>query len=311
MIGLAAGRPELRLAAGLCLVLLALNLWLNPARFAPANLGATLGLAAPLILAACASLPPILSGRGGIDLSVGPLMGLVNVVVVRWLIDGLGWTSPLAVVPAALLMGLASGALNGWIAAYVRIQPIVATLGTSLLYTGLALTISPSPAGTAPVWLKAMAGNWSWLPILAAAAAWLILKRRPYYEQLMAVGSDDRAAYTAGVPVTLVRFLAYVVAGLFAAIGGLSLTALIGSADANVAANLTLLAISAVALGGVSLAGGSGGLAAAMLGAVAIFLLQAALTFFNVSTFLLQIAYGLVLTLAVVLNSTWLRRAHA
>ena len=124
----------------------------------------------------------------------------------------------------------------------------------------------------------------------------------------MAVGSDDRAAYTAGVPVAAVRFLAYVLAGLFAAVGGLSLTGLIGSADPNVAANLTLLAISAVALGGVSLAGGSGGLAAAALGAVAIFLLQAALTYFNVSTFLLQIAYGLVLTLAVVLNSTRLRR---
>lgn len=311
MTRLLVARLELRLAAGLCLVLLALNFWLNPARFAPANMGATLGLAAPLILAACASLPPILSGRGGIDLSVGPLMGLVNVVVVRWLVEGLGWTSPLLIVPAALLMGLASGALNGWIAAYVRIQPIVATLGTSLLYAGLALTISPSPAGTAPAWLKSLAGGWSWLPVLAVAVAWLLLKRRPYYEHLMAVGSDDRAAFTAGVPVALVRFLAYIVAGLFAAVGGLSLTALIGSADPNVAANLTLLAISAVALGGVSLAGGSGGLAAAILGAVAIFLLQAALTFFNVSTFLLQIAYGLVLTLAVVLNSTRLRRAHA
>lgn len=311
MKGLLAARAELRLAAGLCVVLLALNAWLNPARFAPANLGATLGLAAPLILAACASLPPILSGRGGIDLSVGPLMGLVNVVVVRWLVEGLGWTSPLAIVPAALLIGLASGALNGWIAAYVRIQPIVATLGTSLLYAGLALTISPSPMGTAPAWLKALAGGWSWLPVLVVIAAWLLLKRQPYYEHLMAVGSDDRAAFTAGVPVAPVRFLAYIVAGLFAAVGGLSLTALIGSADPNVAANLTLLAISAVALGGVSLAGGSGGLVAAILGAVAIFLLQAALTFFNVSTFLLQIAYGLVLTLAVVLNSTRLRRAHA
>jgi ribose transport system permease protein len=308
---LLAARPELRLAGGLCLALLALNLWLNPARFAPVNLGATLGLASPLILAACASLPPILSGRGGIDLSVGPLMGLVNVIVVRWVIEGLGWTSPFAVVPAALLLGLVSGALNGWIAAYVRIQPIVATLGTSLLYAGLALTISPSPAGTAPAWLKSLAGGWSWLPVLAVGAAWLLLKGRPYYEQLMAVGSDDRAAFTAGVPVALVRFLAYVMAGLFAAIGGLSLTALIGSADPNVASNLTLLAISAVALGGVSLAGGSGGLAAAILGAVAILLLQAALTFFNVSTFLLQIAYGLVLTLAVILNSTRLRRAHA
>lgn len=310
MSRLLSARPELRLAAGLCLVLLLLNAWLNPARFAFANLGATLGLAAPLILAACASLPPILSGRGGIDLSVGPLMGLVNVIVVRWLVEGLGWTSPLAIVPAALLIGLASGALNGFVAAYIRIQPIVATLGTSLLYAGLALTISPSPAGTAPAWIKALAGGWSWLPVLAVILAWLLLKRLPYYEHLMAVGSDDRAAFTAGVPVARVRFLAYIVAGLFAAVGGLSLTGLIGSADPNVAANLTLLAISAVALGGVSLAGGSGGLAAAMLGAIAIFLLQAALTFFNVSTFLLQIAYGLVLTLAVVLNSTRLQRRH-
>lgn len=310
MSGLLGARPELRLAAGLCLMLLLLNMWLNPARFALANLGATLGLAAPMILAACASLPPILSGRGGIDLSVGPLMGLVNVIVVRWLVEGLGWTSPLAIIPAVLLIGLASGAINGFTAAYVRIQPIVATLGTSLLYAGLALTISPSPAGTAPAWIKALAGGWSWLPVLTVVVAWLLLKRLPYYEHLMAVGSDDRAAFTAGVPVARVRFLAYIVAGLFAAVGGLSLTGLIGSADPNVAANLTLLAISAVALGGVSLAGGSGGLAAAMLGAVAIFLLQAALTFFNVSTFLLQIAYGLVLTLAVVLNSTRLRRRH-
>jgi ribose transport system permease protein len=308
---LLGARPELRLAFGLCVVLLALNFWLNPARFAPASLGATFGLAAPLILAAVASMPPILSGRGGIDLSVGPLMGLVNVVVVRWLVEDLGWSSPFLIVPAALLLGLASGALNGWIAAYVRIQPIIATLGTSLLYAGLALTISPSPTGTAPAWLKSLAGSWSWLPLAAVAVAWLLVKRLPYYEHLMAVGSDDRASYTAGVPVAVVRFLAYVLAGLFAAVGGLSLTGLIGSADPNVAANYTLLAISAVALGGVSLAGGSGGLAAAVLGATAIFLLQAALTFFNVSTFLLQIAYGLVLTLAVILNSTRLRRAHA
>ncbi len=304
-------RPELRLAAALCLIMLILNAWLNPARFAPASIGTTLGLAAPLLLAAAASLPPILSGRGGIDLSVGPLMGMVNVIVVRWLIEGLGWSSPLAIVPAALLLGLASGALNGWVAAFVRIQPIIATLGTSLLYAGLALTISPSPSGTVPPWLKSLSGSWSWAPLVAVGVAWLLLKRLPYYEQLMATGSDDRAAYSAGVPVATVRFLAYVLAGLFAATGGLALTGLIDSADANVAANDTLFAISAAALGGVSLAGGSGGLAAATLGAAVIFLLQAALTFFNVSTFLLQIAYGLLLTIAVVLNSTRLRRPGA
>jgi ribose transport system permease protein len=305
---LLAWRPELRLAVGLFVVLLLVNLVLNPVRFAPANLGVTLGLAAPLIIAAIASMPPILGGRGGIDISVGPLMGLVNVVVVRWLVEGAGITSPVAIVPIVLLLGVASGALKGFLATILRIQPIVATLGTSLLYIGLTLTISPSPAGTAPAWLKALAGTGSILPIAAIVVAWLLIKRLPVYEHLMSTGSDDRAAFTAGIPVTMVRFLSYVVAGVFGAVGGLALTALIGSADPNVAASMTLLAISAVALGGVSLAGGIGGLAAAALGALCIFLLQMALTYFNVSTFLLQMAYGTVLTIAVALNSARLRQ---
>jgi ribose transport system permease protein len=141
------------------------------------------------------------------------------------------------------------------------------------------------------------------------AAVWLVVKRQPI-RHLMATGGDDRAAFTAGVPV-----------------------ATVGSSPTSSPAylppwadrpdrpdrlgrrqrrgNYTLLAISAVALGGVSLAGGSGGPAAAILGGLAIFLLQAALTFFNVSTFLLQIAYGLVLTMAVVLNSARWRRREA
>ena len=303
-----ASRPELRLAAALFIVLLVVNLVLNPVRFQPANLGVTLGLAAPLIIAAIASMPPILGGRGGIDISVGPLMGLVNVVVVRWLIEGAGITSPAVIVPIVLLIGVASGALNGFLATILRIQPIVATLGTSLLYIGLTLTISPSPAGTAPAWLKGLAGTGSILPILAIVLAWLLIKRLPVHEHLMSTGSDDRAAYTAGIPVTTVRFLSYVVAGVFGAVGGLSLTGLIGSADPNVAASMTLLAISAVALGGVSLAGGIGGLMAAAMGALCIFLLQMALTYFNVSTFLLQMAYGTVLTIAVALNSARLRQ---
>ena len=90
----------------------------------------------------------------------------------------------------------------------------------------------------------------------------------------MAVGSDDRAAYTAGVPVTTVRFLAYVITGLFAAVGGLMLTGADRLGRPQYRADYTLIAISAVALGGVSLAGGSGGLAGAAIGAIDIFLLQ-------------------------------------
>jgi ribose transport system permease protein len=81
------------------------------------------------------------------------------------------------------------------------------------------------------------------------------------------------------------------------------LTALIGSADPNIGASYTLIAIASVALGGVSLAGGRGGLAGAAIGAIDIFLLQSALTAFNVSTYVLQIAYGAILVAAVVLTA--------
>lgn len=141
------------------------------------------------------------------------------------------------------------------------------------------------------------------LPLAAIFLFWWLVRQTPFYDQLMAVGSDDRAAYTAGVPVTAVRFLAYVIGGMLAAVAGLMLTALIGSADPNIGPTYTLIAIAAVALGGVSLAGGRGGLIGAAIGAVDIFLLQSVLTSFNVSTYVLQIAYGVILVSAVVLTA--------
>ncbi|WP_246678706.1 ABC transporter permease [Mesorhizobium sp. B2-4-17] len=284
-------------------ILLAVNLILSPARFQPGSWGALVGLAAPLIGAAIASTPVILAGRGGIDISVGPLMGFVNAVVIQVLFLKAGISSPLLLVPAALLIGALVGAANGFLATVVRIQPIVATLGTYLILTGITLTILPAPIGPAPAWLKALAGPLSLLPLLLMFIAWWLVRRTPYYDQLMAVGSDDRAAYTAGVDVTRVRFIAYVMAGILAGCAGLMLTALIGSADPNIGPTYTLIAIAAVALGGVSLAGGRGGVAGAAVGAIDIFLLQSVLTTFNVSTFVLQIAYGAVLVLAVMLTA--------
>jgi ribose transport system permease protein len=148
-----------------------------------------------------------------------------------------------------------------------------------------------------------MAGPWSALPLALIFLFWWLVRQTPYYDQLMAVGSDDRAAYTAGVPVTKVRFIAYVMTGILAACAGLMLTALIGSADPNIGPTYTLIAIAAVALGGVSLAGGRGGLLGAAIGAVDIFLLQSVLTAFNVSTYVLQIAYGVILVAAVIMTA--------
>ena len=186
----------------LLVVLLAANLVLNPARFQPAGWGTLLGLAAPLIGAAAASTPVILAGRGGIDISIGPLMGLINAVVIKVLFLGAGIASPLVIVPAAILIGAAVGAANGFMATVLRIQPIVATLGTYLILAGVTLTILPAPIGPAPAWLKALAGPAAIVPLAAIFVFWAVVRRLPYYDALMATGSDDRAAYTAGVPAT-------------------------------------------------------------------------------------------------------------
>jgi ribose transport system permease protein len=287
----------------LLFMLLAVNLVLNPARFHPAAWGTLIGLAAPLIGAAVASAPVIMAGRGGIDISVGPLMGFVNAVVIQMIFLRWGIGSPLVIVPVAMLLGAAVGAANGFMATVLRIQPIVATLGSYLILAGLTLTILPAPVGPAPAWLKAMAGPISIVPLAAIFLLWWLVRRTPYYDLMMAVGSDDRAAYTAGVPVTKVRFIAYVMTGVLASIAGLMLTALIGSADPNIGPTYTLIAIAAVALGGVSLAGGKGGLVGAAIGAIDIFLLQSLLTAFNVSTYVLQVAYGAILVAAVILTA--------
>lgn len=302
-IRLADIQRSLGFGALLLVVLLAVNLYLNPARFHPAAWGTLIGLAAPLIGAALASTPVILSGRGGIDISVGPLMGFVNAIIIQTLFLKGGVESPFVIVPVALLVGAGIGAINGFLTTIVRIQPIVATLGTYLVLTGITLTIVPAPIGPAPQWIKAFAGPLSIIPLAVIFLAWWLIRRLPYYDLLMAIGSDDRAAYTAGVDVTRVRFVAYVITGVFAGMAGLMLTALIGSADPNIGQTYTLISIAAVALGGVSLAGGRGGLIGAAIGAIDIFLLQSVLTAFNVSTYVLQVAYGAILVAAVVLTA--------
>jgi ribose transport system permease protein len=289
--------------AGLLLiVLLVLNAIANPVAFEPSQILITVGIAAPLVLAAMAVTPAVLVGGGGIDLSVGPLMSVVGAIVVVEVVGQLHVTTPLVVIPVALGVGIASGVFTGLLVAVLRLQPMVATLGTYLAYGGLALVIAPQPMGSVPSWLGAMAQDGSIPTLVIVIGAWWFFTRTPLYDALMATGGDDRAAYAAGVPVTVVRLMAYTMSGLLAAIGGLSLAALLASADPNAGAEYTLLGIAAVALGGVSLAGGRGGMFGAVIGALDVFLIQNILTYYNISSFVEQVFYGTVLVAAVCVN---------
>jgi ribose transport system permease protein len=294
--------------AGLLFItLLVTSIAQQPNIVSPRFLAGTLSVAIPLILGAMAVTPSILSGGAGIDLSVGPLMGFINVLVVTVLMPaqlGEWWIA----VPLLLAFGFAVGALNGWLVAVVRLQPIVATLGTYLVLSGASLWLLPSPLGPVPSWFGALGRTWFGIPaplafLVGPALIWFGLSRTPFLRTLLAVGGDDRVAYSAGIDTTTVRILAYAIGGLLAAFAGLALTTLIQSADATLGPPYTLQVITAAALGGISLAGGRGRMWGSVFGAMTLFLIQNLLTNYGVSVFWQQVVFGLTLILALVFNA--------
>ncbi len=274
----------------------------------PANIAATLAVSSPYVICALAQALPTLGGGGGLDMSVGPVLGFVTVLLAGVLVPR-GIVSAGLVIPLVVVFGLAVGALNGALVAYVRLPAIVATFGTYLIFTGLAPAVMPTPGGTVPLWLTGLVGKYGPVPgvlvvYLVIAVGWYLLLRSAYVRNLLNTGGDERAAFTAGVNVARVRLVAYMLAGLLSAIAGLLLAGTIQSGDATVGPIFTITSLAGVALGGVSLAGGRGGLLGAGLGGFAYYLIQNLLTMAHVSVYQINVASGLVLIFALALNGT-------
>ncbi|MFF9774026.1 ABC transporter permease [Streptomyces sp. NPDC013978] len=287
----------------LAATLLIANLALQP-RF-----GATSQLAAvaPLGIAAMASVPSIMSGRGGIDLSVSPLMTLSALLyATQFQPAGLGGYVALPLLMAA---GALVGTLTGLLIVVGRLQPIVVTLAMFFVLTGVDLKLSPSPTTVSGSWMAGFAGSMGPVPgglvaLAVPAALWLLITRLTTYGSLLrSVGGNDVTAFTSGVPVGAVRVLAYSLGGAMAAVGGLVLIGLASTAEAGTSTSYTLIAIAAVSLGGIPLQGGGGGIANALAGAAAIYLLQSLLGVLQVPQTWLQVIYGVLLIGAVLFGA--------
>jgi ribose transport system permease protein len=259
---------------------------------------------APLAIAALASAPSIIGG--GFDLSISPLICLTNIAYVVWLAPhGLGGA---VAVPLVLGLGMAVGLLNGLLIITLRVQPIVVTLAMYFGLQGVDLLIAPNPVSMKSAgWTQHLAGSVGPIPgglltIGIPLLIWIGLRFVPYRRLLYAVGSNDATAFSSGVNVNAIRVTSYALGGLFAGIGGLALTGLVSSADASNATEYTLVAMAAIVLGGTSLAGGRGGLIGPLLGAFSIYLLQNLLATFAINPAYLQIVYGGMLIVAVVLG---------
>jgi len=283
----------------LTLVLLGWNLIRTP------DFGWTSQLAnfAPLAIAAMASTPAIISGGGGFDLSTSPLMVFTTAAFTVWLVpNGYGGAEA---VPILLALGAAVGAINGILIVRLRLLPVVVTLATFFILIGVNLRMVEAPLFVRHTWLTDLAHNVGPIPgplflIGFPLLAWILIDRIPYRRMLMAVGSNDAAAFSSGINVGVVRVAAYALGGMFAAVGGMAILAVTSTAAANVSQTYTLQAIAAVALGGTHLFGGRGGLFGSLLGAAAIFLMSNLLISFNLNASWLQVMFGVMLLVAVV-----------
>lgn len=296
---------------GLVVTLLLISAFRSPQLFSAVGAAGAILVAAPLILASIAITPIAMAGRGGVDLSIGPAIGLINVTIVTWLAPS-GFESPLAVFTFAIVIGCLWQTLIAAMIIYVRVSPIIVSLAGFMILQGINLVILPRPGGIAPDWLS----DWGYgtellgpvlLVLVAAFLLWYLFQRTAIFQHIRLMGADEKTAYTSGVNINAVRFAAHLSAGVFTGLAAVCLTGLIGSGDPTQGNTLTLQAVTALVLGGTSLAGGRGGAVGSVLGAVAMYLIFVVLSSFNfgsVSGFMTQMSYGLILVISLMLTLT-------
>lgn len=259
-------------------------------------------------------LTPVIK-TGGIDLSVGSMMGLAAVTLgAAWSAWGLPvWIAVLLTVA----LGAAGGALNGWLVTRLHVPPLIVTLGTFSLYRGIAEAATGgyvSYTGFPAHFLALGQGYFGgWLPlqlpvVLAVfVALWLWLHRTVDGRELTALGFNAEGARFAGVRVEALTFRTYVISGACAALAGVVYVARLGQAKADAGLGAELTAIAAVVLGGTAITGGRGTLHGTLLGLLALIILQNGLRLAGQPGEVAGLLTGLILILALALHLHWTR----
>ena len=301
---------------GLLVLLLAFTKAINPSYGVTGVQGLAIS-ALPLALAAVAQAIVVISG--GIDLSVGSIMALTSVVAAV-LMKGQPEEFGLIVVVGVLLLGVALGAVNGSLVVLTRVPDIVVTLAMSFVWAGCALLVLQAPGGGSAKWLKDLVlgslGN-PWVPkaaialVVVVALIWIPVRGSRFGLSFYAIGSSRLAAFRSGVSVGRTKILAYALMGLFTAFAGLSLIASTGIGT-PVPGPYTLMSVAAVVLGGVSLAGGRGGVFGPIVGVVVLQIIRTDMTFLSFDPNLAVVVQGVILIGVVMVGSlVALRRSRA
>lgn len=299
----------------LALVVILFTALIGPSFIAGANLELMARQAAIVCVAAFGMTMVIVAG--GIDLSVGSVVALATVVVAQLLRSGV---DPLWSAVGTVFVGLLAGLLNGVLIAGLRVVPFIVTLGTMLVLRGAAKGVADERRVEAPSsWLNTLlrtAGGdhgfvipWGiWIVLGLALLVAGGLRYSQIGRHLFAIGSNERTARLAGVPVTARKITVYALAGALAAVAGVMEFSRLSVGDPTVAVGLELDVIAAVIIGGGSLSGGKGTIAGTLAGAAIMVVIQVGCSQQGLPNWVQQIVTGTIIVLAVALDQ-WRRRA--
>jgi ribose transport system permease protein len=245
---------------------------------------------------------------GGFDLSVGSTLALGGIIACKLMVGG----TPIPVaIAAGLVGGAAVGAVNGFIITKVGVNPLIATLGTMIIVRGLCLVaVQASPVtGLPPAFAKLgdalHLGEGFALPysvllmVLVVIVGDLLLRHSRFLRQVYYVGGNEEAARFSGINVDRVRMFTYMLTGALAALAGIVNASRLISASANAGERAELRVISAVVIGGASLAGGTGTVLGAFLGLLLVGVIENGMEILGVNIYMKNVVLGTILILAV------------
>ncbi len=286
------------------ILLLVVNLVLQPALFTGDILVSNFMSFTPLIFAALAQGIIVLSGS--VDLSIGAAMSMFTIVGAKLMTDTNVWW----IVGLGLVLTVAVGAANGLLIGRLRLPPFITTFGTSGIVMGLLIIVMPVPGGYVPkffykIYRKLFLG---FLPmplafLLLGLLVWFVVSRTVFYRHLYAVGGDEKSAFASGVRLARTRLLAHMFAGVFVGLGGLCLLMLTAAGEYRSGTAYSLNSIAAVVIGGIAMSGGRGNIWGAILGAFILGLLNNIIFFADIPSFYQNFFRGMIVILSLSLGA--------
>jgi len=242
---------------------------------------------------------------GGIDLSIGSVISLLSSLAAG-LYRAAPGIHPVLMALVLVALGAAAGSVNGLIVVGLRVPPFMATLATMSLFQGAVLFYAPRTIGGIPASYRFISdGQIAGVPfsiilfVLVIAACLCLMKGNRMGRHIYAVGSDPFVSQISGIPVRRVQFLAYLICGVLIGIAAMFMTARFGGGGPKVGVGYELDSITAVVIGGVSLAGGAGSLLGTFAGVLIIGVFYNIMNLLSVNAYLQIVLKGVVLIIAV------------